>query len=109
LPLRLLARLGLAAAGGSILFAGYLLARFFMGAHPPEGWTSVLLATMFFGGACLLGIATIGRYLSVIVEDTRGRPKWAVRAVAGSRESAPAPESQSQSRSDAFDVAEPSY
>ena len=31
----------------------------------------------------LIGIATIGRYLSVIVEETRGRPKWAVRRVAG--------------------------
>jgi glycosyltransferase involved in cell wall biosynthesis len=107
LPLRLLARLGLAAAGGSILIAVYLLARFFLGAHPPQGWTSVLLATMFFGGASLLGIATIGRYLSVIVEETRGRPKWAVRAVSGGRERARAPESPS--RPDSVDVSEPSY
>ena len=31
----------------------------------------------------LIGIATIGRYLSVIVEETRGCPKWAVRRVVG--------------------------
>jgi dolichol-phosphate mannosyltransferase/undecaprenyl-phosphate 4-deoxy-4-formamido-L-arabinose transferase len=83
LPLRLLARLGIIAAGGSILAAGYLLLRYMFGAHPPEGWASVFLATVFFGGASLLGIATIGRYLSVIVEETRGRPKYAIRATAG--------------------------
>jgi hypothetical protein len=43
----------------------------------------------------------------VIVEETRGRPKWAVRSVAGVRGNAPSPESPS--RSDSFDVSEPSY
>ncbi len=42
---------------------------------------SQLLVTVFFGGMCLLGIGIIGRYLGVIVEETRGRPKWAVRRV----------------------------
>jgi len=90
LPLRLLARLGLVAAGGSILVSAYLVARFALGSHAPEGWTSVFLATMFFGGACLLGIATIGRYLSVIVEETRGRPKWTVRTVSRVQSTRPA-------------------
>jgi polyisoprenyl-phosphate glycosyltransferase len=80
-PLRLLARLGIVAAVGSLLVAAYLLARFLMGSRPPEGWTSVFVAVVFFGGASLLGIATIGRYLSVIVEETRGRPKWSIRNV----------------------------
>jgi hypothetical protein len=81
LPLRLLARLGLAAAAFSVLIATWFTVRWIAGVDTPPGWASVMLATVFFGGMSLVGIATIGRYLSVIVEETRGRPKWAVRSV----------------------------
>jgi hypothetical protein len=81
LPLRLLARLGVVAAMFSVLIGLYFLARWVAGIQTPPGWASVMLATVFFGGMILIGIATIGRYLSVIVEETRGRPKWAVRNV----------------------------
>jgi glycosyltransferase involved in cell wall biosynthesis len=81
LPLRLLARLGLTAAAFSVVLGTYFFARWLAGIQTPTGWASVMLATVFFGGMSLVGIATIGRYLSVIVEETRGRPKWAVRSV----------------------------
>jgi dolichol-phosphate mannosyltransferase/undecaprenyl-phosphate 4-deoxy-4-formamido-L-arabinose transferase len=81
LPLRILARLGATAALLSVLLAAYFIARWAAGIQTPPGWASQLLVTVFFGGMCLLGIATIGRYLGVIVEETRGRPKWAVRRV----------------------------
>jgi glycosyltransferase involved in cell wall biosynthesis len=81
LPLRLLARLGVAASMFSVLIGVYFTARWVAGIQTPPGWASVMLATVFFGGMILIGIATIGRYLSVIVEETRGRPKWSVRYV----------------------------
>jgi polyisoprenyl-phosphate glycosyltransferase len=81
LPLRLLARLGIAAATFSALLGAYFTARWLAGIQTPPGWASVMLATVFFGGMTLVGIAIVGRYLGVIVEETRGRPKWAVRSV----------------------------
>jgi dolichol-phosphate mannosyltransferase/undecaprenyl-phosphate 4-deoxy-4-formamido-L-arabinose transferase len=81
LPLRILARLGATAALFSVLLAIFFTARWAAGIQTPPGWASEILVTVFFGGMCLLGIATIGRYLGVIVEETRGRPKWAVRRV----------------------------
>ena len=81
LPLRLLARLGLAAATFSALVGIWFTARWMVGIQTPPGWASVMLATVFFGGMTLVGIAIVGRYLGVIVEETRGRPKWAVRRV----------------------------
>ena len=81
LPLRLLSRLGAAAAALSVLLAAFFVARWAAGIQTPPGWASQLLLTVFFGGMCLLGIGVIGRYLGVIVEETRGRPKWAVRKV----------------------------
>ena len=83
LPLRILARLGFAAAFSSAVAAAVSLGLWSVGTRGTPGWASVFLATTFFGGMTLIGIATIGRYLSVIVEETRGRPKWAVRRVAG--------------------------
>jgi hypothetical protein len=83
LPLRILARLGAAAAFLSTVAAAVLLGLWSVGTRATPGWASVFLATTFFGGMTLIGIATIGRYLSVIVEETRGRPKWAVRRVVG--------------------------
>jgi len=76
LPLRLLSRLGVVAAGLSVLLGVFFIARWAAGIQTPPGWASQLLLTVFFGGMCLLGIGIIGRYLGVIVEETRGRPKW---------------------------------
>jgi dolichol-phosphate mannosyltransferase/undecaprenyl-phosphate 4-deoxy-4-formamido-L-arabinose transferase len=81
LPLRILSRLGAAAAAFSLLLAAFFIARAAAGIQTPPGWASQTLITVFFGGMCLLGIGVIGRYLGVIVEETRGRPKWAVRTV----------------------------
>jgi glycosyltransferase involved in cell wall biosynthesis len=83
LPLRILARLGAIAAVLSALVSAVLLARWLAGSRDTSGWASVFLAVTFFGGMTLIGIATIGRYLTVIVEETRGRPRWAVRRVLG--------------------------
>jgi hypothetical protein len=81
LPLRLLARLGFGAATFSVLIGVYFTTRWLAGIQTPPGWASVMLATVFFGGMTLVGISIVGRYLGVIVEETRGRPKWAVRSV----------------------------
>jgi hypothetical protein len=81
LPLRLLSRLGVFAAVLSCLLSAVLLVDWLLGSHRTPGWASVFLAVTFFGGMCLIGIATIGRYLSVVLEETRGSPKWAVRRV----------------------------
>jgi hypothetical protein len=83
LPLKLLSRLGVTAAFLSGTLSIVLLVHWLTGARRTAGWASVFLATTFFGGMCLVGIATIGRYLSVILEETRGRPKWTVRRVLG--------------------------
>jgi glycosyltransferase involved in cell wall biosynthesis len=81
LPLRLLSRLGAFAAALSLFLAAFFIARWAAGIQTPPGWASQVLITVFFGGMCLLGIGIVGRYLGVIVEETRGRPKWTVRRV----------------------------
>jgi dolichol-phosphate mannosyltransferase/undecaprenyl-phosphate 4-deoxy-4-formamido-L-arabinose transferase len=91
LPLRLLSRLGAAAAALSVILTVFFVARWAVGIQTPPGWASELLLILFFGGMSLLGIGVIGRYLGVIVEETRGRPKWGVRRVLDSRRVAELP------------------
>jgi len=91
LPLRLLSRLGAAAAALSVILTVFFVARWAVGIQTPPGWASELLLILFFGGMSLLGIGIIGRYLGVIVEETRGRPKWGVRRVLDSRRVAELP------------------
>jgi dolichol-phosphate mannosyltransferase/undecaprenyl-phosphate 4-deoxy-4-formamido-L-arabinose transferase len=91
LPLRLLSRVGAAAAVLSVVLAIFFVARWAAGIETPPGWASELLLILFFGGMSLLGIGVIGRYLGVIVEETRGRPKWAVRRVLDHRRVAELP------------------
>ena len=70
MPLRLLARLGFTAAAFSVLLGTYFFARLAR-RHPDAGRLGFGdVATVFFGGMSLVGIAIIGRYLSVIVEET---------------------------------------
>jgi dolichol-phosphate mannosyltransferase/undecaprenyl-phosphate 4-deoxy-4-formamido-L-arabinose transferase len=91
LPLRLLSRLGAAAAALSVILTVFFVARWAVGIQTPPGWASDVLLILFFGGMSLLGIGIIGRYLGVIVEETRGRPKWGVRRVLDSRRVAELP------------------
>lgn len=80
-PLHFITAVGVAASILSVLVGALFLARWIAGVSTPPGWASVFLATVFFGGLVLLAIATIGRYLAVVLQETRGRPRWSVRRV----------------------------
>jgi polyisoprenyl-phosphate glycosyltransferase len=43
---------------------------------PPQGFTTVIILTLFFGGLNLLGLSFLGEYISKIFEETKKRPKF---------------------------------
>lgn len=79
LPLKFLARFGLLAATTSAALFVVLLIRRFSGTPTLGGWTSLLLAITFFGGATLLGMGILGQYIHFIMREVRQPPRWAVR------------------------------
>ena len=78
-PLHAITAIGIGSSFFSFALGMIFFVRWVLGVSTPPGWASVFSATVFFGGLILLAIGTIGRYLAVILQETRGRPKWAVR------------------------------
>lgn len=65
----------------SFLFIiGYLIL-FFLYGNPIKGAVTILVAIVFFGGIQLLAISIIGKYIQVIVEETKNRPVYIVEEV----------------------------
>ncbi len=83
LPLRLLSQFGLIALLGAVLIGLYQLVRWVFGADTPAGWMSSFIATLFFGGAILVGIGLLGEYISLLMKNATMPPRWSVRRTVG--------------------------
>jgi glycosyltransferase involved in cell wall biosynthesis len=83
MPLRIATTLGIAVSSLSflaILYAGYL--RFFTD-RTVQGWTSLILVTLFLGGVQLFALGIIGEYVGRVLEEARGRPLYFVGRLTG--------------------------
>src|SRR3990167_5714407 len=62
----------------SFLFIiGYLITVVFFG-NPIQASIPLMLAIVFFGGITLLAISILGKYIQVIVEETKRRPMYII-------------------------------
>jgi glycosyltransferase involved in cell wall biosynthesis len=86
LPLQILSVIGVVVAVVSVLIAAIAGVRWLFGERGPEGWLSVFVATLFLGGLILLAFGVLGQYISTIVSEVRGAPRWSVRRETGSDE-----------------------
>lgn len=81
LPLDLLVYSGFSLTILSFLFIiGYIGANIFY-RQPIRGGVAILVAIVFFGGVNLLALSVIGKYIQVIVEETKARPTYIVDKV----------------------------
>ena len=72
----------------SFLFiVGYLFTVIVFG-NPIRAQIPLMLAIVFFGGIQLLAISIIGKYIQVIVEETKGRPVYIVDEVINTKSEA---------------------
>jgi polyisoprenyl-phosphate glycosyltransferase len=81
LPLDLLIYAGLILVFCSFLFIIGYIAFFFLFGNPIKGAVTILVAIVFFGGLNLLAISVIGKYIQVIVEETKARPTYIVQSI----------------------------
>ena len=78
LPLDMIIYLGFFLVGTSfIAIAFYLLFSLFFG-NPIKGSIALFVSIIFFGGIQLLAISVIGKYIQVIVEETKNRPVYII-------------------------------
>lgn len=83
MPLDFLVYLGFFLTLLSFLFiVGYLVV-FILYGISIEGTAMVLLAIVFFGGINLLALSVIGKYIQVVVEETKNRPTYIIDKTIG--------------------------
>ena len=58
--------------------ATFFLVRYLLGSEPPLGWTSMIVAVLFFSGVSMFSMGIIGLYIGVIFEQVKGRPLYVV-------------------------------
>ncbi len=76
-PLELMSYAGFSLTGLSLLGIVYqLLAKYIFAPDTPQGFTTVIILIVLFGGLTLLGISFLGEYISKIFEETKKRPKF---------------------------------
>lgn len=78
-PIKLLGRIGFLAILVSIIYALYVIFMKVMYGNVPQGFTSLILAIIFFGGIQLVGLRILGEYLHRIYDETRKRPLFIVK------------------------------
>jgi dolichol-phosphate mannosyltransferase len=60
-----------------------ILLRIFTPWIEPLGWTSLMIAVMFFGGIQLIFIGILGEYICRIFDEVKNRPMYLVKEKVG--------------------------
>ncbi|MCZ6593926.1 MAG: glycosyltransferase family 2 protein [Bacteroidetes bacterium] len=82
-PLHIVTGLGITATTIPLIYSIYaIFLRLFTNIAVP-GWTSILVAVVFFGGIQLITIGMIGEYISRIYDEVKGRPMYIVKETFG--------------------------
>lgn len=85
-PLTVIARIGFAAAGLSlvgVLYALYM--KLFVPGAVIAGWTFIVIAVLFMGGLQLMMLGILGGYVGRIYKQVQNRPLYGVRNVYDSK------------------------
>jgi dolichol-phosphate mannosyltransferase len=76
-PIRVMSCVGFVSTLLALIWAAVILRNVFYG-HPVEGWSSVMLAILLFGGLQMIMLGVLGEYLWRALDESRGRPQHIV-------------------------------
>lgn len=78
-PLRLSIKFGFMLSFLSILYAIWLVIRYFLLQVPVEGWTSVMVSIYFIGGLLFANMGILGLYIGKIFDEAKNRPLYTIQ------------------------------
>jgi dolichol-phosphate mannosyltransferase len=79
-PLQAATGLGFSAVViGIVLAVWYFCGKIFGYTQATSGWTSIMIAIIFFGGVQLLTIGVLGQYIGVLFDEIKERPEYIVK------------------------------
>jgi glycosyltransferase involved in cell wall biosynthesis len=82
-PLRLSTLMGFISAGVALLAIFYALAMRLFSQRWVTGWTALMIAILFLGGAQLISLGIIGEYIGRLYGEAKRRPLYLVRETLG--------------------------
>jgi glycosyltransferase involved in cell wall biosynthesis len=82
-PLRLSTLMGFLSAGLALLVIFYALAMRLFTQRWVAGWTALIIAVLFLGGAQLISLGIIGEYVGRLYGEAKRRPLYLVRETLG--------------------------
>jgi glycosyltransferase involved in cell wall biosynthesis len=77
-PLYLIIKLGCTLSGASLLYAVYLVTRYFVQDYTVAGWTTLAVLISFFFGLLFVQLGVVGVYLGKTFEEVKKRPLYHV-------------------------------
>lgn len=78
-PLRISIKFGFALSILSLLYAMWLIVRYYLYGVPVAGWTSVMVSIYFIGGLLFANLGIVGLYIGKIFNETKNRPLYIVQ------------------------------
>jgi dolichol-phosphate mannosyltransferase len=78
-PLRIASWIGLIASSIGFVYAIFAFFAFFFTDLNLTGWTSLIMAVIFFGGIQLLTMGIIGEYIGKLFMQVKGRPNYIIK------------------------------
>jgi polyisoprenyl-phosphate glycosyltransferase len=90
-PLRLSTLMGFVSAGLALLVIVYALVMRLFTQRWVAGWTALIIAILFLGGAQLISLGIIGEYVGRLYGESKRRPLYFVREILGMEQAAAYP------------------
>jgi len=77
LPIRLISLLGFLISLVGFIYAVIVIANVMVG-HPAQGWSSMMVVILVFGGIQMLMMGLLGEYLWRALDESRRRPRYVI-------------------------------
>lgn len=82
-PLRIVGAVGTVTALVGFGYGAYVALEYLFRGNPVSGWTTIVVALMFFSGLQMIFLGIIGEYLARVFEEVKGRPLYLVKQELG--------------------------
>jgi len=69
---------------GIIMGVWYVLGKIFGYTNAETGWTSIMIAIIFFGGIQLLTVGVLGHYIGILFDEVKERPEYIIDEIINS-------------------------
>ena len=85
-PLHLVSIIGFCSAIFSFILGAIYLAQYFLSNRRIEGWITIIILLIFFGGMILMSLGLIGEYIGRIFLSINNKPQYSIGEIIGNKE-----------------------